>query len=125
MGWLRCGDGGAFVRRFDGIDYWGDEAVAAFGKGLNVAWVTGVVAEELAKLKHVGAQNLWLDIGFRPEFIQELVVSDQASGVLDQVTQNRERLGRKSHRDAVVDQTFVPCIEPERPKLLHSDRTSG
>jgi hypothetical protein len=124
MGRLREG-GGMLLGRFDGFDHQGNEAVAAFGKGLNKLWAGSVVAEELAQLKHVGAQNLRLDIGFRPEFIQEFIVSDEAAGVLDQVTQDRERLGRKSHCDAVVDQTLIPCIEPERPKLLHSDRTSG
>jgi hypothetical protein len=121
----RGGGSGTVARRFDGFDNLGDKTVAALGKGLNEAWIARVIAEKLAQFKHVGTQNLRLDIGFRPKLIEELVVGDEAAGIFDQVTQDCERLGRQSHCDAVVEQALIAGIEPEGPKLLHSDRTSG
>ena len=125
MSLLRCGGGGTLVGRFGTFDDLGDEAVAAFGEGLNEAWVTGIVAEELAELKHVGAQNLRLHVGLWPKRIEEFVVGNEAPGILDEVAQDCERLGRKSHWDAIVEQTLINRVEPKGPKLLHSDRTSG
>ena len=125
MDWLRSGGVGALAERFCGFDHLGHEAVAAFGEGLNESRVTGVVTEELAQVKHVGAQNLWLNIGLGPQLIEELVVGNETAGILDEVAQDRERLGRKSDWAAVVEQALISGIEPEGPKLLHSDRTSG
>jgi hypothetical protein len=72
--------------------------------------LTGVVAEELAQLKHVGAQNLRLHVGLGPEGVEEFVVGDETAGILDEVAQDRERLGRESHCDADCGaDTDSPC----------------
>jgi hypothetical protein len=121
----RDGWSGILLRNIAAIRNLCYETVAALGKGLDEARPTGLISEELTQLKHVGAQNLGLNVGLRPELIQEFVMSDQAAGILHEVTQNCERLGRKGHCDAVVEQALIYRVEPEGPKLLHSDRTSG
>lgn len=125
MGLLRRGGEVMFAGRFPGINDIGDESVAAFGESLNEARLTGVVAEELAQVEHVGAQNLWLDVSLGPQLVEKFVVGDETAGILNEVTQDRERLGRESHCEAVAEQALITRIEPEGPKLLHSDRTSG
>src|ERR1700722_1867717 len=69
--------------------------------------------------------GLRLDVSTWPHSIEQLVMRHQLSGVLHQIAQNRERLGRQ--QDALVGalipaapKTLVDCVEPERRKLLHN-----
>jgi hypothetical protein len=70
----------------------GHEAVSALGQGLNEARLAGVIAKHLAQFKHVGAQNLRLNVRFGPKRFEELIMGDQAAGIFNQVTQDSKRL---------------------------------
>ena len=54
-----------------------------------------------------------IDVGLRPKRFQKLVLCHQAIGMLDQVAQHIERLGRKGRTFIVPPQTVVDDIKPE------------
>ena len=97
----------------------GYEAVAALGQRLDEARLAGVVAEHLAQIQHVGTEDLGLDVGFRPESVEKLVVGDEAAGMLDQVTQDHEGPGRQSDLRSAGPQALIRGIETKTCKLLH------
>ncbi len=78
-----------------------------------------IIAQQLANLENVGADNLRLDVGFRPEGLEQLVVSNQALRILDQVTKNGE--GTRSERKLLfaAPYTFVAEVEPIGSELSH------
>ena len=43
----------------------------------------GIVAEKFAELENIGTQDLWLYVSLRPEGFEQLVVGDQALGILN------------------------------------------
>src|SRR6185437_11365227 len=78
--------GGGRVQDVDG----GDEAVAALGEGLNVAWAFGGVAEGLADLVDGGAERV-VEIDDRvttPEAELEVLAGDDLSGALEERGKN-------------------------------------
>ena len=83
------------------------------------------VPERSSEIEDELLYGLRLDVGTWPDGIEQLVMRHQLSGVLHQIAQNRERLGRQE--DALVvalipvaPKTLVDGVEPERRKLLHN-----
>src|SRR6185437_9002392 len=105
----------------------GYEAVAAFGNGLDELRTGGVVPEELAQLQNIGAQDLGLDVGFRPESLEEFVVGDEALGIFNEVAQQGEGAGSEAEALAAAPETLIDGVELEVSKGLHClvGRTPG
>ena len=81
--------------RNDGFRYRSDEPIAAPGQGLDEKRVLRAVSKCGAHFDHMFLHRLRLDNTARPHGIQQLIVSYQASGVIDQIGQDRKGLRRQ------------------------------
>lgn len=83
------------------------------------------VAQRASEIEDELFYSLRLDMSVWPHRVEQLVMRHQLTGVLHQMAQNRERLGRQ--QDALLisfrpaaPQTLVDGVEPEWRKLLHN-----
>ena len=90
-----------------------NKTVATLGKRLNKSRFLDAVAENFAQLKHVSPQNLRLHIRLRPQRIEQLVVLNEATRIINQVAQNRVGLGLQSDLLTVPPQAFIGRVERE------------
>ena len=61
----------------------------------------------LSDLKDVFIDQLWIDVGFRPQSIEQFVALHQAAGMLDQIVQDIEGLRRKCDRVLPVPEALL------------------
>ena len=70
-----------------GVGHRRNEQVTALGKGLDEAWSLGAIPERSPDLEDVTAKDLGLDVGVRPDRLNQFVGCHQPAGMLDQMTQ--------------------------------------
>ena len=84
-----------------------------FGPGFDESWLLRPVAERPANLQDVPSKHFRLHERVRPDGCQQLVVGDEASGVFDQIPQDRKRLGHQRHACFAPPQTLIGFVEAE------------
>ena len=75
-----------------------DEPVAARRHGLDVARVPGIVANRAAELRDDAGERVVGDGGPLPDGVEELLLGNQAIGVVKQVAEHLERLRFELHQ---------------------------
>jgi len=84
-------------RRLDRLDR-RDEPVAAARDRLDEPRRTGIVAERLAQLRHGLRQGVFCDVGLGPQRVEQLLLGDERSGVVEQVKEQIQQLWREVNR---------------------------
>src|SRR5665213_4391092 len=93
--------------------------VAALRQSFDEPWSLRVVAQRLAQLQNVFAQDFGLDVGLGPNRFEQLLLGYQPSGVIDKVAQDRKHLGGQSDTGLAPPQTLVYGVQSERTKCFH------
>ena len=70
-----------------------DEPVPSPGQRLDEQGLPGVIPQNRSNGRDVALQNLRLNVRFRPQRLEELIVGHQSSGVLDEIPQHIKSLG--------------------------------
>ena len=84
-------------RRLDRLDR-RDEPVAAARDRLDEPRRTRIVAERLAQLRHGLRQGVFRDVGLGPQRVEQLLLGDERSGVVEQVKEQIQQLWREVNR---------------------------
>src|SRR5262249_5980114 len=82
--------------RFGGCDLLAhrcNESIAALGHGLYVDWLLGAVTQYPADSENVLLDDLGVDVGARPQSLENLVLRDESVAALDHILDQLESLG--------------------------------
>ena len=103
----------------------GDELIAALGKGPDELRRFGAIAERTPDLQDVPAEDFRLHVRIRPDRAEQLIVSDEAPRVLDEILQHGERLGHQGDAGVSTPQALVRHVEAERIEHLATHLTTS
>ena len=96
-----------------------DEAVAAARDGLDEGRIAGLVAERLPQLRHGLRQRVVGDVGAGPERVEQRLFRHQRAGVVEQMEQQVEELGREVERAPVLEHAVGGAIDDERAEAVN------
>jgi len=88
-----------------------------FWNGFDVSLAIGRVPEHSAKSEYVVGEVAFLDKRVWPDFLEEIVLRDEAAGPGSQRRQNVERLRRQRNRNAIPQQETFGHVESKVAEL--------
>lgn len=97
-----------------------DEAVAAARDGLDESWISRLVAERLAELRHGLRERVVRDVRIRPQGFEQRFLRDQAAGGVEEVQQEVEELRRDLEGTAVAEHAVCGPVDDERAEAISS-----
>src|SRR4051794_3590727 len=105
--------GAALVR--DGAD----KLITPLGDGADELGPVRPVAQNFADLQNVLPDPFGVDIGLRPQRLEDLIRSYQTAGMLDQKSQDSKAFRSKCEAIFGAPQTVVLCVQTEGPEVFH------
>ena len=90
-----------------------DEAITAAMHGLNEARLPRIIVERGANLAHRDLEHGVADEHARPDGVEEIVLRHQATPMLGEMAEQRERLGRQRHLLGAAPDALVGTVEAE------------
>jgi hypothetical protein len=97
--------------------YWNNKLIAAAGERRDEAVFSGALIESFAQYRNALGEIVFVYEGIWPDVLQQFILGDDSSGVLDEIEQHVKRATMQGHGALIASQCALKGINPELTEL--------